>query len=81
MRTRNAAQREFMHTTMQAVDVFAPLTRADERDYRALLDGAKTEVTAIPNPLSWPAADQPPPLVNKVVVAARRLEPQRRSTG
>src|SRR5262245_54790226 len=77
MRTRTAEQREFMHTTIRALDVFAPLTRADEDDYRSLLDGAKTEVGAIPNPLSWPAAEQPPPLTDKVVVAAGRLEPQK----
>jgi glycosyltransferase involved in cell wall biosynthesis len=77
LRTRAAEQREFVRTTIEALDVFVPLTRADERDYRAMLGHAKTEITAIPNPLSWPAAKIPPPLVNKVVVAAGRFVPQK----
>ncbi|HYJ68534.1 MAG TPA: glycosyltransferase family 4 protein [Nocardioidaceae bacterium] len=76
-RTRTAEQREFVRTTIEALDVFVPLTRADEGDYRAMMGDAKTEISAIPNALSWPAAKHPPPLVNKVVVAAGRLEPQK----
>ena len=77
MRTRTAEQREFMCAAIEALDVFVPLTRADEGDYRSMLGNGPTEVVAIPNPLSWPAAQQPPPLVEKVVVAAGRLEPQK----
>jgi glycosyltransferase involved in cell wall biosynthesis len=76
MRTGAAKQREFVRTTIAALDAFVPLTRADERDYRAMVDDA-TEITAIPNSLSWPAASEPPPLVNKVVVAAGRFVPQK----
>jgi glycosyltransferase involved in cell wall biosynthesis len=77
MRTRTPKHREFVRETIEALDAFVPLTRADERDYRAMMDDAKTEITAIPNPLSWSAASQPPPLANKVVVAAGRLVPQK----
>jgi glycosyltransferase involved in cell wall biosynthesis len=77
MRTRTSKQRDFVRTTIEALDAFVPLTRADERDYRAMMGDAKTEITAIPNPLSWPAAKQPPPLRKKVVVAAGRLMPQK----
>jgi glycosyltransferase involved in cell wall biosynthesis len=76
-RTRTAAQREFVRTTVEALDVFVPLTHADERDYRTMVGDPTTEILAIPNALSWPAVDQPPPLANKVVVAAGRLEPQK----
>ena len=76
-RTRNLAQREFIRTTIEALDVFVPLTRADERDYRTLLGDTTTQITTIPNALSWPAARRRPPLVDKVVVAAGRLEPQK----
>ena len=76
-RTRNPAQREFIRTTIEALDVFVPLTRADARDYRALLGDTTTQITTIPNALSWPAARRRPPLVDKVVVAAGRLEPQK----
>jgi glycosyltransferase involved in cell wall biosynthesis len=77
MRTHNAAQREFVRSMIESLDVFVPLTRADERDYRALMGDAGTEIVAIPNPLSWPAAKKPPRLANKVVVAAGRFVPQK----
>ncbi len=77
MRTGAAKPREFVRQTIEALDAFVPLTRADERDYRAMIGDATTEIMAIPNPLSWPAASQPSPLVNKVVVAAGRLVPQK----
>jgi glycosyltransferase involved in cell wall biosynthesis len=76
-RTRSAEQREFVRTTIEDLDVFVPLTRADEDDYRTMMGAATTQIVAIPNALSWPAAKHPPPLVDKVVVAAGRLEPQK----
>ena len=39
--------------------------------------GAGTEIRAVPNALSWPIADRPAPVTDKVVVAAGRLEEQK----
>jgi glycosyltransferase involved in cell wall biosynthesis len=76
-RVRTPKWREFVRSAIESLDVFTPLTRGDEQDYRALLAGVDTQIVTIPNALTWPAAEQPPALVDKVVVAAGRLEPQK----
>jgi glycosyltransferase involved in cell wall biosynthesis len=76
-RTRDQDERAMMCRGIQGLDVFVPLTKGDQRDYQALLPDATTWITAIPNALSWPIADRAAPVVDKVVVAAGRLEEQK----
>ena len=76
-RTRDQDERAMMCRGIQGLDVFVPLTMGDQRDYQALLPDATTWITAIPNALSWPIADRAAPVVDKVVVAAGRLEEQK----
>lgn len=76
-RTRDQDERAMMCQGIQGLDVFVPLTMGDQRDYQALLPDATTWITAIPNALSWPIADRAAPVVDKVVVAAGRLEEQK----
>lgn len=76
-RTRSDDEREMMRTMIGGLDVFVPLTKADQEDYRRLTAGAGTEICAVPNALSWPIADRPAPVTDKVVVAAGRLEEQK----
>lgn len=76
-RTRDHDERAMMCRGIQGLDVFVPLTMGDQRDYQALLPDATTWITAIPNALSWPIADLAAPVVDKVVVAAGRLEEQK----
>jgi glycosyltransferase involved in cell wall biosynthesis len=76
-RTRDPDERDMMCRAIKGLDAFVPLTMADQRDYRALLPDAADRITAIPNALSWPLADRAAPVVDKVVVAAGRLEEQK----
>lgn len=76
-RTRDQDERAMMCRGIQGLDVFVPLTMGDQRDYQALLPDTTTWITAIPNALSWPIADRAAPVVDKVVVAAGRLEEQK----
>ncbi|HEU0286584.1 MAG TPA: glycosyltransferase family 4 protein [Nocardioidaceae bacterium] len=76
-RTRDQDERAMMCQGIQGLDVFVPLTMGDQRDYQELLPDATTWITAIPNALSWPIADRAAPVVDKVVVAAGRLEEQK----
>jgi glycosyltransferase involved in cell wall biosynthesis len=58
------------------LDALSVLTADDERDYRALLAGARTHVECIPNPLP-PGAVPVSRQEAKVVVAAGRLNTQK----
>ncbi|HYJ66414.1 MAG TPA: glycosyltransferase [Nocardioidaceae bacterium] len=76
-RTRDPDERDMMCRAIRGLDAFVPLTLGDQRDYRELVPDAATWISAIPNALSWPIADRAAPVVDKVVVAAGRLEEQK----
>ncbi len=70
--------REDMRRYYGALDAVTVLTSADEREYGALLAGARTRVARIPNPL--PPATAAPPVSAQtapIIVAAGRLTRQK----
>ncbi|CAN5351492.1 N/A [soil metagenome] len=74
VRTRTPEQRAWLRRAIDGLDAFVSLTGADARDYRAMMPGSDTLITAIPNAVSWPVAPVPAPLERPVVVAAGRLD-------
>ena len=60
----------------RGLGAFVTLTPSDADDYRRVLAGTRTVVTAIPNALSWPV-NPPREHPNPVVVSAGRLVPRK----
>jgi glycosyltransferase involved in cell wall biosynthesis len=76
-RFANPVHREVLRTAVPRLDGYAVLTAADAADYRAAMPDAATAIHVMPNSVSWPLRDQPPPLDSKVIVAAGRLVPRK----
>lgn len=60
----------------RGLGAFVTLTPSDADDYRRVLAGTTTVVTAIPNALSWPVSP-PREHASRVVVSAGRLVPRK----
>jgi glycosyltransferase involved in cell wall biosynthesis len=60
----------------RGLTAFVTLTPSDADDYRRVLAGTRTVVTAIPNALSWPLSP-PREHASRVVVSAGRLVPRK----
>jgi glycosyltransferase involved in cell wall biosynthesis len=76
VRTGTPEGRRLMIDAIRGLDAFVTLTEGDAHDYRAMVPDADTEITAIPNALSWPLGERAT-LAGQVVVAAGRLERQK----
>lgn len=77
VRMTRPEQSAVLRAAIPRLDGFVVLTEADATDYRAALPQAGTEIRMIRNALSWPVAEEPPPLEAPVVVAAGRLAAQK----
>jgi glycosyltransferase involved in cell wall biosynthesis len=76
-RSSNPRQIAVIRAAVAELDAYVVLTDADADDYRRDLPDAPTRIQVIRNSVTWPVADEPPPLEAKVVVAAGRLAPRK----
>ena len=72
-RMTRPGQAAVLRAAVPRLDGYVVLTQADALDYRADLPDARTEIRVIRNSVSWPVAEEPPPLETPVVLAAGRL--------
>ena len=76
-RSSDARQIAVLRAAVPRLDGYVVLTHADEEDYRREFPDVATRIEVIRNSVSWPIAAEPPPLEEKVVVAAGRLVPRK----
>lgn len=76
-RFANPRQVDVLTAAIPALDAYTVLTDADARDYARRLPDCAERIVRMPNMLSWPLPESPAPLLNKVVVAAGRLETEK----
>lgn len=62
--------------SVPVLDAWVTLTERDAVDYRRELAGVDTQITSIPNAISWPIGE-PSPLTDEVIVAAGRLSEEK----